>query len=91
MLSWRGSLLVNQDPNKPYTLFMDALKCGSTVLTQEHTTVIDGKTSSHQHPISYVSGFFQGIQLNWAALTKETYVIYGSWEIMLLSPNRVII
>ena len=28
------------------------------------------------HPVSYVSGLFRGSQLNWAALTKEAYVIY---------------
>ena len=30
------------------------------------------------HPITYVSGLFQGSQLNWAALTKEAYAIYLS-------------
>ena len=30
------------------------------------------------HPIAYVSGLFRGSQLNWAALTKEAYVIYIS-------------
>ena len=29
-----------------------------------------------QHPITYVSGSFQGSQLNWATLTKEPYGIY---------------
>ena len=30
------------------------------------------------HPITYVSGLFQGSQLNWATLNKETYAIYMS-------------
>ena len=31
---------------------------------------------SHQHPISYICGLCQGSHLNWAALTKEAYVIH---------------
>ena len=30
------------------------------------------------HPITYVSGLFKGIQVNWATLTKEAYAIYMS-------------
>ena len=30
------------------------------------------------HPITYISGLFKGSQLNWVALTKETYAIYMS-------------
>ena len=30
------------------------------------------------HLVSYVSGLFCGSQINWAALTKESYVIYMS-------------
>ena len=30
------------------------------------------------HPVTYVSGLFQGSQLNWATLTKEAYAIYMS-------------
>ena len=30
------------------------------------------------HHITYVSGLFHGSQLNWAALTKESYTIYLS-------------
>ena len=48
----------------------------STILIPEHTTVIDDKMIMHQHPITYVSGLFQGSQLNWTALTKEAYAIY---------------
>ena len=40
------------------------------MFAQEHTNVTDGKTLVHQHPIAYVSGLFQGSQLNWAVLTK---------------------
>ena len=28
------------------------------------------------HPVSFVSGMFCGSQLNWAAMSKETYTIY---------------
>ena len=48
----------------------------SAVLTQECATIIDGKTSGHQHPITYVRCLFQGSQVNWTALTKEAYAIY---------------
>ena len=48
------------------------------VLTQLHTTVIDGKTITTDHPVAYVSGLFRGSQINWAALTKEAYAIYMS-------------
>ena len=48
------------------------------VLTQSHTTVIDGKSISTDHPVTFVSGLFRGSQLNWAALTKEAFAIYMS-------------
>ena len=47
-----------------------------TFLTQEHTTNVDGKTVTHQHPITYISGLLQGSQYNGATLTKEEYAIY---------------
>ena len=34
------------------------------------------KLLRHQHPFTYVRGLFQGSPLNWAAFTKEAYVIY---------------
>ena len=43
---------------------------------QEHTTVIDGKQVTTNHPVVYVSGMFHGSQLNWAAMMKEAYAIY---------------
>ena len=65
------------DTSKPYTIFTDAIKYGwAGVLTQEHTSVIDGKEVTTNHPVSFVSGMFHGSQLNWAAMTKEAYVIY---------------
>ena len=73
----KSPILVYPDPNKPYALFMEASKYAwSAVLTQEHTTIIDGKTLVHQHTVTYVSGLFQGSKLNWVALTKEVYAIY---------------
>ena len=60
------------DTNKPYTLYTDASKFGwAGVLTQSHTTVIDGKSTTTDHPVTFVSGLFRGSQLNWAALMKE--------------------
>ena len=40
--------------------------------------MVEGKTTTTDHPIAYVSGLFRGSQLNWAALTKEAYAIYMS-------------
>ena len=67
------------DTSKPYTLYTDASKFGwAGVLTQPHTTTIDGKSTTTDHPVSFVSGLFRGSQLNWAALTKEAFAIYMS-------------
>ena len=67
------------DTSKPYTLYTDASKFGwAGVLTQSHTTVIDGKSTTMDHPVTFVSGLFRGSQLNWAALTKEAFAIYMS-------------
>ena len=67
------------DTSKPYTLYTDASKYGwAGVLTQLHTTVIDGKSVTTDHPVAFVSGLFRGSQLNLAALKKEAYAIYMS-------------
>ena len=59
------------DPSADYVLYTDASKYAYVgVLTQ----TIDGTN----HPVAYTSGLFRGSQLNWAALTKEAYVIYMS-------------
>ena len=72
-------ILKYADTSKPYTLYTDASKYGwAGVLTQSHTTVIDGKSVTIDHPVTFVSGLFRGSQLNSAALTKEAYVIYMS-------------
>ena len=76
------------DPERPYVLFTDASKYGwAGVLTQLYEE-IDKSTLSNAdtdatpkksvvyHPVAYISGFFRGSQLNWAALTKEAYAIY---------------
>ena len=65
------------DTPKLYTIFTDASKyCWAGVLTQEHTSVADGKEVTTNHPVSFVSGMFWGSQLNWAAMVKEAYAIY---------------
>ena len=47
------------DTSKPYTLYTDASKFGwAGVLTQPHTTVIDGKSTTTDHPVAFVSGLF---------------------------------
>ena len=67
------------DTSKRYTLYTDASKFGwAGVLTQPHTTVINGKSTTTDHPVTFVSGLFRGSQLNWAALTKEVFAIYMS-------------
>ena len=70
-------ILKYPDTSKPYTIFTDASKYGwAGVLTQEHTSMVDGKEITTKHPVMYVSGLFHGSQLNWAAMTKEVHVIY---------------
>ena len=67
------------DTSKPYTLYTDASKLGwAGVLTQSHATVIDGKSTTTDHPVAFVSGLFRGSQLNRAALMKEALAIYMS-------------
>ena len=48
------------------------------VLTQSHTTDIDGKSVTTDHPVAFVSGLFRGSKLDWAALMKEAFAIYMS-------------
>ena len=67
------------DPSLPYVLFTDASKYAwACVLTQEKTHQIQEKEVKILHPITYMSGLFQGSQMNWACLTKEAYAIYMS-------------
>ena len=69
------------DPQRPYMLFTDASKYAwAGALMQPYTEEMEGKTIIVHHPVTYVSGLFRGSQLNWAALTKETYVIYMSFK-----------
>ena len=76
-------ILKYADTSKPYTLYTDASKYGwAGVLTQKHTTVIDGKSHTTDHPVAFVSGLFRGSQLNWAALTKEAFAIYMSVKML---------
>ena len=72
-------ILKYADTSKGYTLYTDASQYGwAGVLTQTHTSMVEGKTVTTDHPVAYVSGLFRGSQLNWAALTKEAYAIYMS-------------
>ena len=73
------SVLKYTDTSKPYTLYTDASKFGwAGVLTQPHTMIIDGKSTTTDHPVVFVSGLFRGSQLNWAALMKKAFAIYMS-------------
>ena len=70
-------ILKYPDMSKPYTIYADPSKYGwAGVITQEHTSVIDGKEVTAHHPVSLVSGLFHGSQLYWATKTKEVYAIY---------------
>ena len=72
-------ILTYPDPNLPYVLFTDASKYAwACALTQEKTHQIEEKEVKILHPITYMSGLFQGSQMNWACLTKEAYAIYMS-------------
>ena len=65
--------------SKGYTLYTDGSKYGwAGVLTQAHTSIVEGKKVTTDHPVAYVSGLFRGSQLNWAPLTKEAFAIYMS-------------
>ena len=62
-----------------YLLYTDASKLSwAVVLTQSHTTIIYGKSTTTDHPVTFVSGLFRGSQLNWATLMKEAFAIYMS-------------
>ena len=69
-------ILKYPDTEKPYTIFTDASKYGwAGVLTKEHTSIVNGKEVTTNHPVTYVS-VCSCSQLNWAAMMKEAYAIY---------------
>ena len=92
----KNPILVCPDTNKSYTLFIEVAKYAwSAMLTQALTAVTGGKALGYQHPYYWLKWFIQGVQLNWAALTKEAYLIYmvvkddlSNW-LMLLTPYGV--
>ena len=59
------------DPQASYTLYTGASKYAYAGILTQHNDSTD-------HPITYISGFFRGSQLNWTTLTKEAYTIYMS-------------
>ena len=72
----KNPILVYPDLNNPSTLVTDATKYAwSAVLIQEHTSKIDGKILEQKHPITYISGLFQGSQLN-EPLKLMKHVLY---------------
>ena len=75
----KSPILKYPDPEKPYTLFMDASKYAwACVSMQAHDHITEGKERAILHPIIYVNGLFSGSQLNWVVLTKEAYATYMS-------------
>ena len=65
-------ILKYPDTSKLYMLYTDASKYGwAGVLTQSHTSTVDGEEITMDHPVLYVSGLFCGSQLNWSTLTKK--------------------
>ena len=67
---------------KSFELLKEAL-CGEPVLkyadtSKPYTLYTDAKSTTTDHPVAFVSGFFRGSQLNWAALMKEAFAIYMS-------------
>ena len=66
-------ILKYPNTSKPYTIFTDASKYGwAGVLTQEHTSVVDGKEITTKHPVAYVSGLFHGSQLKLGCYDKRS-------------------
>ena len=59
------------DPEARYILYTDASKYA-------YAGVLAQTVDETDHPIAYIGGLFRGLQLNWAALTKEAYAIYMS-------------
>ena len=60
----KAPILKYPDPQANYTLYMDASKyVYASVLTQH--------SDSTDHPITYVSGLFRGLQLNWLHSQKK--------------------
>ena len=54
----KSLILLNPDPYKLHVLFTDSSKyMWPTVLSQVHTTSTDSKVVSHEHLITYVTGF----------------------------------
>ena len=72
------------DPSKPYLLFTKASKY--TLLTKSNACKED-KAKTIQHLITYVSGLFQGSQLNWLVTEKEAYAIYKAMKKLIFYPE----
>ena len=55
-------LLKYPDTNKPYTLYTDASKYGwAGVLTQSHTSTVDGKSITMDHPCHMSVDYFVAV------------------------------
>ena len=74
----QGPILKYPDTSKHYTSFTDASNYGwAGDLTQEYKLVDSkGNECTTLQPVAYVNGLFTDSQMNWVALTKETYAIY---------------
>ena len=80
------------DTSKPYTLYTDASKYGwAGVLTQPHIMTIDGKSTTTDHPVAFVSGLFRGSQLNLAAMTKEALLFICHFMSFYLTDAQILL
>ena len=76
-----AQILKCPDTSKLYTLYTDASKYGwAGVLTLTHTSIVNGKETTMDHLVSYISGLFHGSQLNWTTLMKKPYAVYMSFK-----------
>ena len=72
-------ILKYADTSKPYTLYTDASKYGwAGVLTQSHTTVIDGKSVTTDHPVAFVSGCSDERSICSLHVCEEAVILFRS-------------
>ena len=60
---------------------------GQGLLTQSHTTVIDGKSTTTDHPVTFVSGLFRGSQLIYMSFKKLSFYLTDA-QILLRSDHK---
>ena len=73
-------VLALPDKNKPYILYTDASNTAWSGILMQKFKALEDEEGEEEKPISFQSGTFTGAQLNWSALTKESYAIYNSFK-----------